>query len=159
MSAQKEFCLSLDFDLYKKFSKTILEKYGHINGHISKELEEAIKLWLNEAKKEEKKEKTETDENIDETIRDRYIQIRVNKEEKEGFSNNAEKAGYENLSQYVRDLVLEGLIGIRLGKTNQERLREIRAYEKGDVVSNNISRREIEELVNRIIKIYYEEVW
>ena len=144
--------------IIKKFKQRVLEKYGELRLHFPSSIAEAMELWI---RKEDRKENYQREkEKPKSDIRNRKIYLRVTAEEKKLFFHKAEKAGYDSLSQFIRDSILKRKRnGFRLSKSNQKRVREIKAYEKGDVANRNISNEEIEELVNRIIKIHYEEVW
>ena len=44
------FSVSINKSTYKDFSHTVLDKYGHIYGHLSESFEEALKLWIEKEK-------------------------------------------------------------------------------------------------------------
>jgi hypothetical protein len=144
--------------IIKRFKERVLEKYGDLRLYFPSSIAEAMELWI---KREDRKEKYQREsEKPKSNIRNRKIHLRVTAAEKRLFIQKAKRAGYDSLSQFIRDTVLKGRKNrVRLSKSNQERVREIKAYEKGDVANRCISNEEIEELVNRIIKIHYEEVW
>lgn len=45
-SDKKSISIRLSVSLYKEFSKSVVEKFGHAQGHIGDSVEEALRIWL-----------------------------------------------------------------------------------------------------------------
>lgn len=144
--------------IIKRFKERVLEKYGELRLYFPSSIAEAMELWI---RKEDRKESFQREKDKPKSdVRNRKIHLRVSAAEKRSFIQKSKRAGYDSLSQFIRDTVLRGRGDrVRLSRLSRKRLREIKAYEKGGVANRHITNEEIEELVNRIIKIHYEEVW